>query len=661
MSLFLLSFFLLGIFFPSYFWNTNQLNSFGKIGGLLIILIAIFVSFSGYWLKSDYLNSSVKNPKTKDLRIPFLILATFIGFLFYAFPMVTDFYGDSMFIMEDTDFIIKDYDNRLISELFTPHILDTKTGVKTYFEMSNFFGWLTQTNGTVVARVLGAIFGGLFAYIWLLFVARYIKVLGWRLILSFLGIVSPLVIVFMGHYETYYYSYTAILMWISCLGLYFKNQRKIWLYVLPVLFVILVKTHITNWLFFPSLVFVYLYHFKEKGIYKPIRMIDALIGKVMKNYKGFFSFKGMLFYVFIPFLVVLLYAYFFIYENHNGPRMFSEEAFENTLFLPLYTDEKPPLDHYNLFSFTHFWDYWQLTFSWSGGVLFLLISFFTFLRKKINWKQPLLLILLTSSILFFVAYFVLNPLLSMPIDWDLFATPGLLFLPLTVIVVSQLQTKINVNYFVGPLTSFALLAGLMVFIHLNPDLLAKKMSPLSQHVFKTYWIGSSTNFINVANLIDDNQEQLDYYNQINKEMKPFAVKGNDKEYANILFKEGMLLKKTFQNNKEAVKVFEEAYEYSPLLGKNLFNLTTTYFELGNYKKAHQYVKDLVYIKYPPYERTLRIGVHISLAAKEYQSAANYAVTYLNRFKNNPTIVEVEQRLRTGGHIETLIELFESGK
>lgn len=627
---------------------------FNKSFRISIFLILTILSSSVFWLNDSFLNNRVKD-KIRYRRYGYLIISIFIFFLFEAFPMALDFYGDSLYLKRDTNFIIKEWDSRLVVELFTPQVFNTKTGVLTYFEMSNFFGWLTQTNGTEVARILGAFWGGVYCFVWLSFVNRYIKILGWRILLFAMGLLSPLVLVFMGHYETYYYSYVMIMIWVSSLGLYFKNRKRIWLFVLPFLFVLLLKTHITNWLFFPSFLFVYLYHFKNTSFFKPIAKIDGVIKSWNSEYSGFFSIKGGFIYMILPFFIILLYAYFFIYQNHDGPRMFSKDEFEDTLFLPLYTIEAYPLNKYNLFGFSHIWDYLQLIFSWSGGVILVLFSLIFFFKKKINWKEPFILIITISGIMFLITYFMLNPLLSMPTDWDLFSTPGIIFMMLVVVLVSQLENQLPVKFFFGGVMSFIVLNFLVLYIHTDGSRLAKRMEHVSSRVYKTYWIGSSTNIINVGDLQKDEHMRKAFYERTIKKLKPFAA-DHDKEYANILMFSGLNLKK-LNNKLAAVTHFEEAVKYAPILGKNLFHSCVTHFELGNFKQSYKYVNELVRLRYPPFDKTLKMGVHISLAATEYQSAADYAVTYLNRFDKHPTILEVENRLRTGDRIHSLIDLF----
>lgn len=64
------------------------------------------------------------------------------------------------------------------------------------------------------------------------------------------------------------------------------------------------------------------------------------------------------------------------------------------------------------------------------------------------------------------------------------------------------------------------------------------------------------------------------------------------------------------------------------------------------------------MKYQPFERTVRMAIHASLAAENYQRAADFSVTYLNRWPDHEVISEIEYRLRNGQEIEKLIRLFD---
>ena len=94
--------------------------------------------------------------------------------------------------------------------------------------------------------------------------------------------------------------------------------------------------------------------------------------------------------------------------------------------------------------------------------------------------------------------------------------------------------------------------------------------------------------------------------------------------------------------------------FEPDLGNNTYHLTIVLFELGEYKRALNHIDELIALKYQPYKKIISMGVHVALAARDYQSAANYSVMYLNRWGDSPAIEEVEYRLRNGVNVEGII-------
>jgi len=346
-----------------------------------------------------------------------------------------------------------------------------------------------------------------------------------------------------------------------------------------------------------------------------------------------------------------------IFANHDGPRQFSKEEFENTLFLPLYTAEPAPYDRYNLFSLSHIWDYFNLMHLWSGAVMFLLVPPLTFLRKKVSWNEPLILISGVTALIFFLIFFMLNPLLGPVIDWDLFCSPGLVVLPFLVFVYKDLEANISIQNFAGPALAFCFLAFLGIGVHSSPKRIQKHYEYIGKYNFKTYWIGSSTEIIESSSLSYDQEDRYTRLKRITDSLEPYAVEGNDKEYANLLMHLGLSLEKS-STLKQRVNLFLKAKTYSPNLGKNLYHLTISQLELGDYQGANTHVRKLVEIKYPPFKTTLKTGVQIALLANDYQHAADLAVTYLNRWNDDSRIIEVERRLRTGDRIPQLTDLYD---
>lgn len=638
----LLFLYVLGIFFPEPLWATNNpgLLPAGWTAAFFALAAALF-STPFWWKQELAFLPSLPNEKKRQKNLIFLGIAAFLAFVYSQLPMATDLYGDAMYIREAVDLRIPEWNDRLLAELLQPDWLNSKAGLRTFYEVNNFLTWLSGMNGVEVARIIGFVLGGVFALLWMKMVDLHLKSSGWKWLFIVVGLTTPLTQVFMGHYETYMYSYVAIMIWMSALGIYFKTESKRWFWALPFLFLLVLQTHITNWLLFPTLGLAVAWHFREK----------------LPFFKGLFSWSKFRFYYFLPALLLLAAAYFFIFANHDGPRKFSKEDFEDTLFLPLYTNEPAPYDRYNLFGLSHLTDYFNLMLLWSSAALLLLIPPLTFLRKKVKWNQPLILITGASSLLFFIVFFILNPLLGPGIDWDLFATPGMVILPFLVFTYSSIEGEIKLKHLAGPVLALCLMGTSFILVNAHPDLLAKRMHHQGRWDFKTYWIGCSTHLLAEADLAPSPEEGQKRRLTAIEDLQSYAAPGNDTEYAGLLFAEGVYLRKELQQPNKALEYFEQARSYSPRLGKNLYYLSLSYFEKGDFAAAYQSVVPLIKLKYQPYQKTLKMGIHLSLAAREYQAAANYAVTYLNRWQDDPTIAEVEQRLRNGDRIESIVDLF----
>ncbi|MEM0997990.1 MAG: hypothetical protein AAGN35_12945 [Bacteroidota bacterium] len=648
----LFGFYLLGMAFPEPFWGTNNPGFLPLPVQLAVLLLAAGCFVGPRFLKPGSLPAL---PAGLDPRWWAFGLGILGAVLFYSFPIALDRYGDSVFIRQDIDLTIEDWDGRLISELLQPDWLSSKVGLRSWYQLNNLFSWLLGMNGVEVARLLGAVYGGIFIGLWVRFCHLFLRETGWRRLFITVGLTAPFLQVFAGHYETYSIAYVGILGWVSALGLYFQTGSRRWLFALPFIFLVILQTHITNWLLFPTLAMAYAWHYREK-LATSWGKIDAALARVLPGFRGGWSWSGLLVYYFLPALSIGAYAYFVVFANHDGPRQFSKEEFENTLFLPLYTGEPAPLDRYNLFSAAHFLDYLNLMFLWSSAALLLFVPPLTFLRRKIDWRAPLVLMLSATLVLYLIVFFALNPLLAASVDWDLFVLPGLVALSFLVVVYAQVEREMAVRHAAGPVLGLVVLGMTFFLVNASPASLSDRYAAMGRWNYKTYWIGSSTVLLTPAELATDSVSAQAERVHALEDLAPYATPGNDREYAGLLLEVGLHHRRT-GNPAAAIPYLERAHSYSPRLGRNLYFLTVTHFEMKQFRAAYPYVRDLVRIKYPPYERTLKIGMHVALAAQEYQSAADYAVTYLNRWQDDPVVVEVERRLRTGDRIATIVDLF----
>lgn len=629
--------YVLGLIWPEEMWAVNHVGLLPRIIGVGLLGITLLMVVMPLWLVK------VKIPSIQLPRLLVLILIPLLfGMICFLFPIAHDIYGDAIHVKSSIDITISKWDDRLITEIFQPDWLDTKVGLKTFFELNNLLSWVFGVPGSSVCVILGAVFGSIYAFTWIKYCQSQLNSAGWRWLFLIVGITSPMMAVFMGHFESYYLAYAAILGWFYLLTKYFQSGSSKLLFVLPIVFLVVLQTHITNWLLFPSLITAFAWHFKGKA----------------KFIKKLFTWQGMFYSILLPIMVIGIISYFFIFENHNGPRQFSKQEFEDSLFLPIYTLEPPPFDRYNLFSIAHLVDYFNLALMWAGSILVLLIPALTIWRNTLNDCSPELLVVGITLLIYCMAFFALNPLLSAAGDWDLFALPGVVAMPFLLLFYSKIEKAVSPHLMVGPIVGLSLLGCVNHVVNVMPDLLKNKYSLMGVNNFKNYWIGSSTDLLESANMEIREVERQARIEGFLHELQPYAIKGNDREYAALLTERGLYYKRWEKRPDIALSYFEKAEKYSPKLGTNLYNLTITRFELGLFEDAFKSIDLLAKLKYQPYKRTLKMAIHVSLAAEEYQSAANYSVTYLNRWRDDPAIAEIEYRLRTGDRIDQLVNLFD---
>ena len=200
-----------------------------------------------------------------------------------------------------------------------------------------------------------------------------------------------------------------------------------------------------------------------------------------------------------------------------------------------------------------------------------------------------------------------------------------------------------------------LLSTTFWFANADADNIGKRVENFGKRNFKTYWIGTSTElFCSIKEQLNENYPSN--FDRLINELEPFAVKGKDEEFANLIVERAEF---EIQNKKwaEAKKLLDKAYLYSPLLDRVLFTSITVNFELKSFKEALKNCQELININHPDKKRVYAMAVHISLANKDYQNAANYAYAHNKIWNDSQLLLTVEKRLATGDNIDKLIHLF----
>lgn len=631
--------FVLSMVFPELLWSMSYVHSMGLLGYGSLAISGVFVA-SSFLLQNDSpLIQKLQEKVPVNDRLLILGLVLSFALLFALYPIYSDLYGDARYIKEELNIVIPKWSPALLTDLFYFHPLDSKIGTRTAYSLANLTAYLFGVSGNEAIRLLNVFWGAMFVGAWVYLVKKVLRSNAWQTIWILAGITAPWTLAFAGHYEIYAPSF--FLQTVFCIQLwrYFEApglKRILWL-GLVLLFCI--KFHVTSYLLGISLGFVVAHWIQFKN-----------------SQAHAWHWKKVALYAWLPFMLLGAVVYLFVFQSFHGPRNYSPETLNEVLFLPVISSEPAPLDRYNLFSLIHMMDYFNLVVSWSPLGLALILGLVVEQAKKISWNSPLVIISTTQAMVYMGAFFVLNPLLSPQVDWDLFSLPAISFLFFGMVLTGQVADFQKGWNFVPAAIGISLLSLSTIYTHSQPQMLAKVYETRGLGTFKSYWIGSSTLLHESARLQASANESQAKRLDILEKLLPFSTPNNDLEYADLLVEAG----KYYFDSKDyekAIGYFEEAFAFDPSLIRNTYYLVVTQFSRKQYKDAHTYGNRLVAYQYPSQKKACRIAIHVAVEAEAYENALTYCTEYLEVFPEDEFIQRVRNRLAQKNDLANIRRMF----
>lgn len=627
-ALFLFAMYLIAFFFPDSFWGLHFPSFLSDGKGLLLILaglaFTIFCHRYDIWIG---LEQKEKNGYSWFWITGVTIIA---GLFYYNLPIYEDSYGDAMAILPDKDVVVETFADQFKEKLQSFDFTNLKLGTGTTFGL---VGWMSYSQEITVYdafRQLGVICGMGFVFFMLASVFSLAKNNAQRLLLSFIVIGTPMSLAFCGHIEVYGPVYFSLaIFWFVILQFLKKPSISLGL-LLPILCLLNMKFHVTGFLtLFISVV--------------------AIVLALRKHFGKSTYWKQIGLFCLLPVFSIGIVIYLFVTKSVFGPREFTETNLTDAIFLPIKSSDPAPLDRYNLFSWNHFFDYFNLFFLWSASALLVVSIALIFRRKKINWNLPIVQLTGTALIVYVAVFFVLNPLLSMSTDWDLMSIPGIVLMLFAGSLVyassdPEKQERSLASISLAPVIGLALIGWTTIVVNANQESLAQRMLSMGKYNFKTYWMGSSTPIFTGLELLDE-EEQLGELELLVEELAPYAVDGQDIEYAALLNRLG----KSYENERNdldaAFRNYKRAFAADPFLRINVFDLVVAYFKKGEFKEANKLLPRLVAMQYPTPRKSLRIAIHTSLEAEDYVASENYCEQFLKLIPDDAFIQEIERLLQ----------------
>jgi tetratricopeptide (TPR) repeat protein len=626
----LLLFFVAAAIFPNVFWGGHHIAFLPiAVQGIIFLLIG-YLMFVYPSTKGRPLQDTILKPLLQVNKWPAAALvAGVMGIIFYAFPIHFDTYGDALYLFSNDNIVIKELTQEHISWIYSFDYTNPKLGTETTFSVVICLSYLFETSIHVIFRIWDALLGAIFIFLWLRMTTHLIKDNGWKIVVFVLGLTVPFLQTFFGHFEIYAPVMVCNMAYFYGLILFVQSKKGVHLVRLILLFFLCLKFHVTTFLLLPTLFLAVAWWLTNQNE----KLAQA------------FTWKNVGRFVILPGLLIAV-ALYFLKGSANSLRTFDEYHLSEVLFLPIQSPESAPLDRYNMFSSAHFFDYFNMLFLWSSAALFILISIVVAYRKKIDWNEPRVIIMGTCLLAYVGFYFIMNPLLSMPNDWDVFSMPAIPLLVLIMVLINQLRPQDLSKQLMGGVVALSLFGPIVFTVNATQEFQSKKLEAQGIWEFKTYWLGSSTSIREGVLLEEDEDKQLDRMLNVVEELEPHAVLGNDIEYASLLQFIGRYYHKR-KNYEVAIEYFEQSDAYSTYQCKNHYFLLTSYFWLEQYEKAHEHGQIIIDCQEPGREESYMMAIHTALEAGKKIDAMAFCEQFLAIWPNNKFVRKVRDAILAG--------------
>ena len=523
--------------FPESWWGVHWFG-FLPLGWKVVFVLLAATPFAFNKLKINQILSG----KISVFAVLGTLFLVALG-MFYSFPIVMDMYGNAHQYVGFREQVFTDYPDKPLEELLKFELLPSG-GRKTVLHSYTIFSYLTGLKYKTIFKGAGLIFGGLFVGLWIWFVVREVKNPIWQITLSFIGTFAPLTQVFYDHTETYPPCFFVAFSWLLLLIIQIRQNSTLLLWLLVPFYLLSVKMHPVTMLLGPGLILAFLNHY-------------------FKNVAQWvFSWKGLAIGVLLPIFVSGAILYLFILKDHNDPRFLEGVTDAERVFLPLISPD-PPLDRYNLLSFHHMFDYLNMMLHWSMPAWIIILSGIILIGANNLFISVEVKLILLTLFLFSAFFFVFNPLLSMPIDWNVFSFPSIPLLILAVLVAKDIQHQKHARKIVPIALSVQVLLIPMFLVNADRSMLSNRLERVGVHVFKTYYLHSTRILFNAWNMTDNIDDYMSRKRAVENELHPYALIGNDPKYANLLMDDGFYYLRYGDEREMAVMFLKEALRYNP--------------------------------------------------------------------------------------------------
>ncbi len=444
-------------------WGFNYLQFLSSAAKFIVIILGV-IAFLGL-RKLENSRFDIKINETWFL----ILLPVLAVLLTQFFPLSIDIYGDSRTILTNHENFFNSHKSfgEVLLKLLDPNVFDLHNGEKTtlnlVYILHEYLGF-SVVDGFNLINIMAVLFSAIAFSL----IAKRLEVN--KVIASALFISGNYMLQFSGHIEVYSLSIAFAFVFALALQYHLSKNSQKTLVILAIASFALMKTHISNVLILPVLIAAIVLHFNKQSIrhITPRNMLILAVSSAI----GFFL------------------AYFFVFKSYSSNYALRDnEQLLSNVFLPIFSNE-PPFNHYSLFNLNHVFDWLNLLIMWSPIALVMLFTSI-FSLKTMAIASPIKVFISFLVLAYALIGFVVNPLLSMPRDWDLLSLGAPFLIVLSLFVFSNLESSIKVKIY--PILALTLIVLIIprFWVETSVNNAANRLLIVGKHVHNTYYAGSS--------------------------------------------------------------------------------------------------------------------------------------------------------------------------
>ena len=579
-------------------WGTHALGYlpiWARVGGLVVSVALLWPAVQPHAarLLEAFWRPMSKPGRTGALWV--LAVAVLAFALFYSFPIRTTLYGDARTILRwDADPTARGSD--WFAGLFDYRIMASKEVLT--LTLHRLVAHWTSAPIAQVYGVISALSGSLVILMWMSLLRGDLARSPWAPPLAATGLLLGANQIYFGHVETYPFASFVSMSFLVAGWMTIERPR---MYPLAlVLLLVAIKAHPGALMFVPGFLVLTLYTLRSRW---------PAAGRLL-------AWRNLFALLIMPSLLVGAALYFFYFRSFNEPHTGVGRDFQHT-FLPVLA-APPPLDRYTLQSWNHLRDLGNVLLLIGAPAIMVFAGVLLLHRRAVEWRHPRVVFALMALGYPLLFCFALNPALSMPRDWDLYALLGAPLLLALAAVLAHSRNVVPVGPVCGAVLAFGVFTGAGAALNASPARLSVRLEPVGEHVFRTYHAGSGY-MVDVAQAMEpDTSRQIARREASLARLQPV---GADAEYMHLVVRL-VELYRARGDYVACVQWMERAARIDPHDGGLALRLADGYLHVGDVERAKS-LTDAILAAKPRLFEALFLRAIAAVKERNYEEARSY--------------------------------------